>query len=64
MVEDPNCLASPDHLIKEFNLHEGQCIVGFKCASDSRGRAVSGDLQFDLMAPITKTVLLKLQANK
>ncbi len=64
MVEDPNCLASPDHRVKQFNLHEGQRIVGFKCASDHRGGAVPGDLQFDLMAPITKIVLLKLLANK
>jgi hypothetical protein len=64
MVEDPNCLATPNCLIKEFNLQEDQRIVGFKSYSGEFKSAFHGDFQFVLMAPMTKTVLLKLLANK
>ena len=64
MVEDPNCLVTPGCIIKEFNLHENQRIVGFKSFSESMAAAFHFDLQFVLMAPITKLVLLKLLANK
>ncbi len=64
MVEYPNCLATSYYLIKEFKLREDQRIVGFKSISGYFGHALHEDFQFVLMAPITKTVLLKLLANK
>ena len=64
MVEDPNCLVTPGCLIKEFNLRENQRIVGFKSISGHYGRAFHYDLQFIMMTPMTKIVLLKLLANK
>ncbi len=64
MVEDPNCLATPGYLIKEFKLQNNQRIVGFKSNSDESRDDEHYDLQFVLMAPMTKTVLLKLLSNK
>ena len=64
MVEDPNCLENPKCLVKEFHLRENQRIVGFKSYSDHKRRAFHKGLQFVLMTPVTKTVLLKLLANK
>jgi hypothetical protein len=63
MIEDPNCLSSPYCLIKEFILLDNQRIVGFRSVSDSYRRASHQDLQFVLMAPLSKTVMLKLWAN-
>ena len=34
MVEDPNCLDTQNHIIREFNLQEDQRIVGYKSVSD------------------------------
>ena len=64
MVEDPKCLATPGYLIKEFKLQNNQRIVGFKSVSDESINDLHGGFSFVLMAPVTKTVLLKLLANK
>jgi hypothetical protein len=64
MVEDPKCLATPGYQIKEFKLQNNQRIVGFKSVSDESINDLHGGLSFVLMAPVTKTVLLKLLANK
>ncbi len=64
MVEDPNCLMTTECLIKDFNLHEDQRIVGFKSDSGDLCIAYHKSFQFVLMTPMTKTVMLKLLANK
>ena len=64
MVEDPKCLATPGYLIKEFKLQNNQRIVGFKSVSNKSLNEIHFDLQFILMVPATKLVLLKLLSNK
>ncbi len=64
MVEDLNCFSTLECTIKKFNLHENQRIVGLKSNLAIFGRALHFGLQFVLMAPTTKKVLLKLLVNK
>ncbi len=64
IVEDPNCLDTPGCVKKELNLHDNLRIVGFKSDSGLSSNASHFDLQFILMAPVTKKVLLKLLVDK
>ena len=49
---------TPNSLIREFNLRENQRIVGFRSV-DTHGLTFHYDLQFVLMAPIKKAVVVK-----
>ncbi len=59
-----NCLSIDRKVKREFNLEENQRIVGFKSNPCYSSSANQKDFQFVLMTPVTKTVLLKIIANK
>ena len=43
MVEDPHCLSTVHHFIREFKLKEDQRIAGFKSVSDTSASALHKD---------------------